>query len=190
MPSPPGLVALIQACFLDPDDRAAQDQLYSAFRPFVLAVLISVFPGDPSLVEDAYHSAFARFLELLRQGAKPGINYEAYFVTMAKHCLLDELRRRNRLVPFDTLLEEELSLGLRDPRVRMDAEILLLQALDRLDRRCQFLITAYYIRGMDTPDLARRLKVQPDSVYVLLQRCRDQLRRFLTGSAPAGSAPP
>lgn len=50
------------------------------------------------------------------------------------------------------------------------------QALSSLDRRCQFLIESFYVNGMSQAELAKRLKIQAQSVPVLLSRCREVLK--------------
>jgi RNA polymerase sigma factor (sigma-70 family) len=60
-----------------------------------------------------------------------------------------------------------------------EAGIAFFQALSRLDRRCQFLIESFYVNGMSQQELAKRLKIQAQSIPVLLSRCRDALKGHL-----------
>jgi RNA polymerase sigma factor (sigma-70 family) len=59
------------------------------------------------------------------------------------------------------------------------AGIAFFQALASLDRRCQFLIESFYVNGMSPEELAKRLKIENQSVQVLLSRCREALRNRL-----------
>ena len=65
------------------------------------------------------------------------------------------------------------------PGKRTEARIIILQAMMRLERRCQFILESYYIKDMCSEDLARRLGVQPGSVHMAIKRCRDQLKKIL-----------
>jgi RNA polymerase sigma factor (sigma-70 family) len=60
-----------------------------------------------------------------------------------------------------------------------EAGIAFFQALSGLDRRCQFLIGSFYVNGMSLAELAKRLKIQVQSVPVLLSRCREALKNRL-----------
>jgi RNA polymerase sigma factor (sigma-70 family) len=117
-----------------------------------------------------------RFIVLFREGPR-SINYEAYFVAIAKNCLIDELRKVRGTVPFDDVFEV-VTPGV-DPRARTEAKLELLLALEKLDARCRFAIQAHYIRGIPAVDLARHLGVEEESVHMVMRRCREALARVL-----------
>src|SRR6266478_5560934 len=98
---------IVRDCFRQPEKPSCLERLDRFLRPRLLAILVATYRTDPSLAEDAYHSAFIRYIGIFKQGPKPGVNYEGYFVAVAKHCLIDEIRRARRFVPFDQLLEDE-----------------------------------------------------------------------------------
>lgn len=172
------LSGAIEECFERPIDQAALSDFDAKFRPVALAILLSMYSEEPTLAEDAYQTAFVKFLEIFRRGRRAEINYEAYFVAVAKHCLIDELRGRSRHVAIDELLE--------DPQCpeeiqRMEMRISLLQAMLKLPRRCQFVLEAYYVRSMKTEEIAKRLSIQPGSFHMALLRCREALKKILSG---------
>jgi RNA polymerase sigma factor (sigma-70 family) len=142
----------------------------------LLAILVATYRRDPSLAEDAYQSAFIRYIRILKQGPRSDVNYEAYFVAVAKHCLIDEIRKIRRFVPIDQLLDEELNSAQVGEMDKGQAGVDLLQAISLLGARCRFIVQSYYIEGMETAELAKRLNLHADSVYMALKRCRDQLR--------------
>jgi len=129
-------------------------------------------------VEDGYQSAFIKYIEIFREGKKKGVVYDAYFVAIAKHSVIDELRKQSKQVPLDEILE--LPTPTRSSELgEQEAGIAFFQALSSLDRRCQFLIESFYINGMSQQELAKRLKIQAQSVPMLLSRCRDALKGHL-----------
>jgi RNA polymerase sigma factor (sigma-70 family) len=168
----------IEMCFSDPQNESHLRRFDELFRPLVMAILVSLYRKDPAYVEDAYQSAFIKYIEIFRNGKRDGVVYDAYFVAIAKNSLVDELRRRAKQVPLDevlTLPTFPRSSGLDEAEVG----IAFFEALSKLDRRCQFLIESFYVNGMPQEELAKRLKIQTQSVPVLLSRCRENLRSRL-----------
>lgn len=168
----------IEMCFSDPQNESHLRRFDELFRPRVMAILVSLYRKDPAFVEDAYQSAFIKYIEIFGKGKKPGVVYDAYFVAIAKNSLLDELRRNAKEVSLEEILALPTSTRWSEPS-EQEAGIAFFQALASLDRRCQFLIESFYVNGMSPEELAKRLKIQSQSVPVLLSRCREALRNRL-----------
>jgi RNA polymerase sigma factor (sigma-70 family) len=94
----------IELCFSDPQNESHLRRFDDLFRPLVMAILVSLYRKDPAFVEDAYQSAFIKYIEIFSNGKKDGVVYDAYFVAIAKNSLLDELRRNAKEVPLDEIL--------------------------------------------------------------------------------------
>jgi len=170
--------AAIELCFFEPENESHLRAFDELFRPLVMAILVSLFRKGTSFVEDGYQSAFIKYIEIFREGKKKGVVYDAYFVAIAKHSVIDELRKQSKQVPLDEILE--LPTPTRSSELgEQEAGIAFFQALSSLDRRCQFLIESFYINGMSQQELAKRLKIQAQSVPMLLSRCRDALKGHL-----------
>jgi RNA polymerase sigma factor (sigma-70 family) len=179
--SDPDFAALIEECFRNPEDVDVLTQFYDGFRPYAIAILISIAPRESRLYEDAYQSAFVKFLEIFHAGRKAGVVYVAYFVAVAKNCLVDELRRESRHVPLDEVIDEEFG-GMRvgvDEAHRREARLLLLQMMTRLSQRCQFMLERYYVAGSTAAELAQCIGIEEASIYMGLKRCREELRKLL-----------
>jgi RNA polymerase sigma factor (sigma-70 family) len=169
----------IYACFEDPESLEKVEVFDGLFRPFMLAVLVSMTPDDPSFAEDAYQTAFVKFIQIFRGGRKPSIRYDAYFVAVAKHCLIDELRNRSHASSIEELLNC-VSDDREAKRIEsLDRNIALFQGLSRLERRCQYLLESYYVREASIDELAVSLGIQKGSVQTAISRCRDALRRIM-----------
>ena len=80
--------------FSDPQNESHLRRFDDLFRPLVMAILVSRYRKDPAFVEDAYQSAFIKYIEIFSRGKKDGVVYEAYFVAIAKNSLLDEPNRK------------------------------------------------------------------------------------------------
>jgi RNA polymerase sigma factor (sigma-70 family) len=168
----------IELCFSDPQNESHLRRFDDLFRPLVMAILVSLYRKDPAFVEDAYQSAFIKYIEIFSRGKKHGVVYDAYFVAIAKNSLLDELRRNAKEVPLEEILASPTAT--RGAELdEQEAGIAFFQALSSLDRRCQFLIESFYVNGMSQVELAKRLKIQVQSVPVLLSRCREALKNHL-----------
>ena len=139
-----------------------------------------MYRGDPSLAEDAYQTAFVKYIGIFREGPKPGIKYEPYFIVIAKNCLIDEIRRMKRNIPIDEVFYDEANQPETATTQDLDAKLFVLQGMMLLGRRCQFLLEGYYIAETPVPQLAKILRISPNSVYMTVKRCREELRRILS----------
>ena len=171
---------LIELCYEYPNSSHHLVNFDQAFQLHIIAILVSMV-RDRSLAEDAYRSALVKFIRLFREGQRPVSKraYVSYFVSIAKNCLVDELRQRQRTVPLDDLLAESNVPELQ-VTVDMDARIAVIKAMSLLERRCRYLLEGYYLVGFPIRDLALKLKIQENSAYVVLQRCRDELKKLLS----------
>lgn len=173
------LKSVIAVCFDRPDDQQALTELNRLLRPLVLASLARLAGDHPHLAEDAYQSAFVKYLSMFYEGSRVGIDYEAYFLAIAKNCLLDEFRTLGRTMQFDKEFAYELSALAAVSIPASEARVELLQAFGLLGQRCQFVLESYYIRGLPSEELARRLNIGHSSVHMAIKRCRDELKRIL-----------
>jgi RNA polymerase sigma factor (sigma-70 family) len=179
----PDFEALIEACFQHPYDEQVYQRFYVVFRPYLTAILVSMSSGDSTLVQDALQSAFFKFVQVFRTGQRPRESSVSYFVALTKNCLYDEIRHYQRHVSIDEFFGLEFTPNQPDEEHQTQLRIAFMQALMQLDRRCQFILESYYIRGMRAEELARRLKIQTRSVHMAVKRCREKLRAILGGES-------
>jgi RNA polymerase sigma factor (sigma-70 family) len=177
----PDFRTLIDRCFGGPDQEQAIEALCTAIRPYLFVLLTSLSRSNPALAEDALQNAFIKIIQLFKGAKEPfPVITEGYLATVAKHCLIDELRRQKREVNIDELLEHEFrSPSVREESAEPISEEIVLLALNRLDPKCQFILESYYIRDMSVPELAARLGISPPSVYMTMKRCRDRLKEIV-----------
>ena len=69
-------------------------------------------------------------------------------------------------------------MDISHPRWEPQAGVAFFEALGKLDRRCQFIIESHLINGIPAEDIAKSLKLQPQSIPALLSRCREMLRHI------------
>ena len=173
------LDSIISSCFEHPDSVSDLTAFDAAFRPYVMAILNSMYRGDPGLIEDSYQSAFIKFIQIFRAGSKANTNYIRYFIAVAKNCLIDEVRRMRRYVPIDEIFGADLSgMAVSEPG-DSDAHLMILQGMELLPRRCQYILESYYIAEMPPAELAKSLGIGENSVYMAIKRCREELAGVL-----------
>lgn len=181
MENEPNWSALIDACRKHPRDEAVLTPFFETILPYLRAALLSVFSRDVGLVEDALQNACLKYLEIFTEKRDRPLSV-GYFFVIARHSLIDELRRRKGHLPIDEVAERDL---VAVPSANNDSSVktLLVQhALMQMDSRCQFILQSYYINETDSRTLASQLQVAPDSVHMIIKRCRDRLKSLLSKS--------
>jgi RNA polymerase sigma factor (sigma-70 family) len=177
----PNWSALINACLKHPTDAAVLTQFFETILPYLRAALLSMFSRDVALVEDALQNACLKYLAIFKEKRNRPLTM-GYFVVIARHSLIDELRRRKGHVPLDEIAENDLPTVPSGPDDRGVKTMLMQHALMQMDSRCQFILQSYYINEMDARTLASQLHVAPDSVHMVIKRCRDRLKSLLSKS--------
>ena len=168
---------LIDRLLVDSQDHDALVELDKTLGREIRTYLSARADSDPSLVQDAYQDALVRFLELFQNPPDHPVE-PGYLVAIAKNCLIDHIRKNHAEHPLGELLSEMTPYA-GNPEDEWNTRIHLLQAVNRLDDRCRYVLESFYLEGLPAGDLAATLEVSTDSVYVLLQRCRERLRRHL-----------
>jgi RNA polymerase sigma factor (sigma-70 family) len=174
----------IEALFVEwaaaPTDQKLQ-VLFEKSRPFLFATLISSFPDEVGIVDDALQDAYLKMFVMLRGGPKSHVRSINYLVIIAKNCLVDELRRRRGRVNFDELTQDELMKLSNSESSRIENQIIIVATMTRLDQRTRYVLDSYYLQGRSTKEIALELGVQHDSIYMILKRCRDYFRSIVGG---------
>jgi RNA polymerase sigma factor (sigma-70 family) len=179
------LEGMLRGCFEKPDDPLTVSSFCGAFRPYLLALLSSLYPNDASIIEDALQAAFVKFLSLFRARSNHGQKNLGYFVVIARHCLIDEVRKKRGRIAFDDFADMEIRQGIGDFDEKVIWHIMVSAAMMQLDQRCRFVLESYYIQERDAKAIADELKVSHESFYVILQRSRASLRALLLSKARA-----
>ena len=106
------LEGMLRSCFEAPDDALTVSSFCGAFRPYLLALLSSLYPNDSSIIEDALQAAFVKFLSLFRARSNREGKTLGYFVVIARHCLIDEVRRKRGRIAFDDFVDTQVRQGI------------------------------------------------------------------------------
>jgi RNA polymerase sigma factor (sigma-70 family) len=137
-------------------------------------------------VDDIVQQTFADVVRARDRVATGG--FRAYLMTVARHRLIDHLRRKARGPEIDPGADSVQSLGtsVSQRLARDEQERLLLQALRRMPLDAQIALELAYWEGMNSVEIAAVLGVGASTIRSRLTRARESLRRALEDS----TAPP
>src|ERR1035437_5787288 len=157
---------LVEPCFaLGQEQDRAIETFCNKLRPYLWIILSRLNPCDPSVAEDALQSAFVKFIQLFHARTHVTTISPGYFVTIAKHCLIDEVRRRKKYVELDELLygdQQRVADVNSTVNDTLDSyEDLLLIAMERMSSKCRYILERYYLAGIKGPQLAKELGISP-----------------------------
>jgi RNA polymerase sigma factor (sigma-70 family) len=147
--------------------------------------VVARYRVDAAQAGDVLQDAFLQYRAKLRDGRvdRPSLSHLRAFV---RFCVLDAMRDARRLVALDEIAPPGPPA---DPEAAILRKLLVDHALDRLDRRCAYLLRARYFWGQTSAEIAGALALETGNVDVSLHRCRAKLRRALTEvSASVGRA--
>lgn len=147
-----------------------------AIKGFVLALL-----RDTSLADDVLQETFL-VVVAKAETFRPGSNFVAWACTIARFKALEAMRRR--AVPPHLLSEqviEALAADLPDETGREDALRHLEHCLRELPEASRTVVVLRYFHALLPEQIAARLAVKTDSVYMALTRARKSLRRCVEG---------
>ncbi|MEM5278787.1 RNA polymerase sigma factor [Cupriavidus taiwanensis] len=146
--------------------------------------------GDAALADDLVQDTLERALRYrwrfrLRPGAWWGDGADGllpWLLTLMHRLRLNALRRKDLVVPTDTL--PEVSGPAEDPGLRRD----LSQALARLPEPQRAVLLLVSLEQLTYAEAARVLDIPQGTVMSRLARAREQMRRLLDGAAPNRTA--
>jgi RNA polymerase sigma-70 factor (ECF subfamily) len=154
-------------------DAAAFEQLVRAVDKDVRAFSHRVL--GPAWSEDVVQEAYLRAFRGLSRFRPEQGSFRSWLYRIVYRCCLDELRRRRRrLLPWDSALEELVSANSAEPQASMRDDLWrALGALSSEERACVVLVDGL---GFDYESAATILDVPRGTVASRLSRARPLLR--------------
>ncbi len=147
-----------------------------AIKGFVLALL-----RNPAVAEDVVQETFL-VVVAKADTFRPGSNFVAWACTIARFKALEAMRRQT--APAQVLSEEVVdALAAERPEENQREDTLkhLEHCLRELPSASRTVIVLRYFHALLPEQIAARLEVKTDSVYVALTRARKSLRRCVEG---------
>jgi RNA polymerase sigma factor (sigma-70 family) len=109
------------------------------------ATLISSFPDDITIIEDALQDAYLKFFLLVRAGSSR-IRSLNYLVVIARNCLVDELRKRRGRISFDEITRNDVERVSDYDNHHIENQIIIIAAMTKLDNRTRYILESYYLQ--------------------------------------------
>ncbi len=188
--APPAVVAQVRAAVQG--NRAAQQAIFAEHHRAVMAYCLVSTHGDRAAAMDLLQEIFGRaFVGLSGLGAPE--RFKGWLFTIAANVCRSrgeqEANRRALLEGFAMQLSEGAAAD-EDPaeRERRIARVRELVA-DVEDEATRAVLTAHYVTGEATRDIATRLSVPHGTVTVKLMRFRDRLKRDFAAAIASGDFP-
>lgn len=156
-------------------DRAAIEELYRRHSPSALRFARSLTDGVTA--DDLVAEAFARILEVMRDGGGPTVSFRAYLLTAVRNAYAAHVRRDARMVWTAETgdLDAPLPAGPDDAEARMERR-LVESAFSSLPERWQAVLWHTTVERDDQATVGRLLGIKPNAVSALAYRARDGLR--------------
>jgi len=169
--------ALFAALGRHSHDKKTWEILYSALWPRLNAKILERYPLSPDDAADIVQEAILEYQQtVINKKPDPGFTPSlAHMYGLVRFRALDKLREARRL----TRLDELMLSPQKDSAREVETMLLIDEALDRLDPRCQYVLREFYFQGKTGEEIATRLKVKPEHIFVLLSRCRNRCREVL-----------
>ncbi|MGM1060279.1 sigma-70 family RNA polymerase sigma factor [Saccharothrix sp. Mg75] len=176
-PRPPSDAELIDA--VRGGELRAYGQLYerhaTAARTFARQLSRSAVEAD-----DLVSEAFARVLDVLRDGRGPDSAFRAYLFTAIRHTAYDRHRREKRVELADdvsAVAPEATVVPFHDPAVATLERSLATRAFASLPERWQTVLWQTVIEGQSHAEVAPLLGLTANGVSALAYRAREGLKK-------------
>ena len=151
-------------------DKDAFGSIYRTFYPAIFR-LARLHLGDAA--EDAAAETFLRAWKALPRFKRTAAPFSAWLYAIARHVVVDEVRRRARVEPRDALPEQPVA----PPDVD---RIALSRVIERLPDEQRKVIEMKYLLQMKNPEVAAVLDKSVGAVNALQWRALNSLRDLLT----------
>jgi RNA polymerase sigma factor (sigma-70 family) len=168
-------------------DQEAFTHLYQQYFDQVYDLAARVLK-DSAAASDVAQNVFMKFLGGT-EVKPPQVSFRAWLYTMTRNAAIDELRRRQRLVPMagpemeDTAFIQVSTSVQGDPeRMALDNDLaaLVWEAAQSLNPNDYTLLDLNIRKGLEPDELADALGISRGNVYTRLSRLRDSLEEAVT----------
>ncbi|KOR90677.1 sigma-70 family RNA polymerase sigma factor [Paenibacillus solani] len=120
------------------------------------------------MVQEASCKAWMKRKKLKDQQA-----FAPWLIRITINCCMDELRRKKRIVPVDTVKEEAVE------EMKSNDRIDLAQAMTRMKKKYRHVVMLKYYQDMTTADIAKVLKKPEGTIKTWLREGLKQLRNYM-----------
>jgi RNA polymerase sigma-70 factor (ECF subfamily) len=166
------------------DERAFVRLYRELYDP--VADYFAVRCPQPQDAEDLTAIVFHRFLDNMPRFDSERGSVLSWVLTIARHALIDDLRRRRSAVPVDEL-EETLAGRTPDPLdglIKAERAARLRCALERLPAAVREMLALHYAHDLRLREIGELMGLSADAVKQRFARARRELRAQLESGGP------
>ncbi|WP_312897599.1 RNA polymerase sigma factor [Kitasatospora kifunensis] len=143
----------------------------------------SFYTKDPYTAQDLVAEAFARVLQVLKNGGGPDTSFRGYLLTVLRNIVTEWARSSERQLPVPdvSIYERESAASASSEALRNLDYSLVVEAFASLPPRWQEVLFYTVIHAEEPAAVARHVGLRPNSVAALAYRAREGLRQaYLT----------
>lgn len=156
--------------FAQMDEEAFFDRLYVEHRK-MYAIAYSYLRTETDALEVVQEASCRAWMK--RTKLKDEQSFTPWLMRITINCCMDELRRKKRVVPAETLVEEAAKEMKSNERIDLE------RAMNRMKPRYRHAVILKYYQDMTTVEIAKVLKRPEGTVKTWLREGLKQLRSYL-----------
>lgn len=157
----------------EPIARQAIAELIRRYGRYVFALTLRFCGGNRDRAEDAFQTAFLRFLEAWTQHrfADPIRSFPSLLLRLARNAAVDSVRVAEKTA--------ELFEASEDPRLDLERRMTVQALMERLPVDQQRILFETVIAGRSSEEAAQLLHLSPEAVRARKSRALKRLRKLL-----------
>ena len=160
---------LVAAC--QEGDRAAFRRLYENYKDRVYSFAVYALQGDRATAEDVTQEVFVRLFSVIRQFRGESA-FSTWLFRMVANACTDELRKRRRLVPLNTLGEQDSRFAATgsDPYIEIEWSDAIQNALAELSPELRIPVLLKYFEELSYEEMAAVMDCPKGTIASRLNR--------------------
>lgn len=159
-------------------DKRVVGEIYKRYSKEIHGYLCSL-GADTHVAEDLMQEVFAKAIISLPEGHT---NIRAWLYTVARNLYYNHVKRSNITQSVVEKLSYMQNGNVKDPLeqvIAKEKENHLQEALSNLDKKYRDVMILQYYEGLSQKDIAKRMKISPENVRVLVHRAKKMLKEYL-----------
>lgn len=182
------MLALIAAAWAmhRQEDRSLFQQIYVDNELLMFKKAMTILHDEQEALDAVSDASMMLMRRIATLRELQGPSLRRYIVITTEHAAINRLRRLRRENEYAFAAEDALLGGVSSGEEPVDEQIiragerqLLAQAIARLPKRDQWVLSMRYDENMSYKEIARQIGVKPKSVGVILDRIYKRLKTIL-----------
>lgn len=159
-------------------DKRVVGEIYKRYSKEIHGYLCSL-GADTHVADDLMQEVFAKAIISLPEGHT---NIRAWLYTVARNLYYNHVKRSTTTQTVVEKLSHMQNGAVKDPLeqvITKEKEQRLHEALSSLEKKYLDVMVLQYYEGLSQKEIAKRMKISPENVRVLVHRAKKMLREYL-----------